>query len=65
MSFVSGNTATSEFMSSRQEAFARVAFADELFVLVAELVPKGVKGFVMGTVNNVAEPGEISRGFSM
>lgn len=60
---MSGNTATSEFVSSREEAFARVAFADELFVFVAELVPKGVEGFVVRAVNNVAKPEEKIRKF--
>lgn len=39
LSFVSGNSATSEFVSCREEALARVAFANELFVFVPELVP--------------------------
>lgn len=60
---MSRNTAASEFVSSRQEAFTRVAFAHELFVFVAELVPKSVEGFVVGPMNNVAESEEIFRGF--
>lgn len=57
------NTTTSEFVSSREEAFARVAFANELFMFVAELVPKGVERFIVGAMDNVAEPEEMVRRF--
>lgn len=57
------NTTTSEFVSCREEAFARVAFANELFVFVAELVPKGMERFIVGAMDNVAEPEEIVRRF--
>lgn len=64
LGFMSRNTTTSEFVSSREKPFPRVAFANKLFVFVAELIPKGMKGFVVGPVNNVAEPGEMIRRFS-
>ncbi len=47
---------TTDFTTSRQEAFACVAFSDELVVFVAELVPEFVEVFIMGAVNYVGEP---------
>lgn len=49
-------TAAAKFVACRKEAFARVAFAEERLMLIAELVPERVEGFVMGTVDYMAQP---------
>lgn len=43
-----------ELVAGGEEAFASVAFAQEGFVLGAELVPEGVEGFVVRAVDDVA-----------
>lgn len=48
-------TTAAEFVAGGEEAFARVAFAEEFFVLVSELVPEGLEGFVVGTVDDMCE----------
>ena len=48
-----GNPSTAELVASGEEALTSVAFADKVFVLGAELVPKSVKGLVVRAVNNV------------
>lgn len=53
-----GDAAASELVSVREEAFACVAFADKLLVFGAELVPEGVEGFIVRSVDYVAEPME-------
>lgn len=49
-------TPTAELVACGEEAFACIAFANKLVVLVAELVPEVVEGFVVGSEDDVAEP---------
>ena len=48
-------TPTAKLMTRGEKAFACVAFANQLIVLVAELVPEVVEGFVMRSEDDVAE----------
>lgn len=56
MCFVKGKAsiAAAEFVACGEEAFAGVTFAEEGFVLGAELVPEGVEGLIVRAVDDVA-----------
>lgn len=56
MGFLHRDAAASEFMPFGEEPFAGVAFAEELFMLGAELVPERVERFVVGAMNDVTKP---------
>jgi len=50
-----GQVTASESVALADEAFAGVAFPEQFFVFVAEFIPKGVEGFVVGSMDVVRE----------
>lgn len=58
VSFVHRDSAATELVPCGEESLACVTFAVKLFLFGAELVPERVEGFIMGAVDNVAEPEE-------
>lgn len=54
LSLVHRNAAPSKSMAGGKKTLSCVAFADELFVFCAKLVPKDMKRFIVGPMDNVA-----------
>lgn len=50
------NPTTAELVASGEEALTSVAFAEEVFVLGAKLVPESVKRLVVRAMDYVAQP---------
>lgn len=54
LSLVHRNAAAPKSMAGGKKPFSCVAFGDELFVFCAKLVPKDMKKFIVGPMDNVA-----------
>lgn len=53
LSLVHRNATAPKLVASGKKAFSCVTLADELFVFCAELVPKGMKRFIVGPMDDV------------
>lgn len=54
LSLVHRNAAAPKPMAGGKKTFSCVAFADELFMFCAKLVPKGMKRFIVGPMDDMA-----------